>query len=577
MATPNVKIEWVNCRFPLSRFPYYHAEVRIRNGENQNYYINKVLINGKGCRDFVIFKGTQYIHDPIISSETALNLVGRADWENSDQIRVAMELVSADGKSRFEISYDGRTPTYGGYWNKNWKYYSSLVIREEFGLDRFNQPVHTTVSLYKDRLNNPEKEIRVVAIDPVSGVPTEIPSQVSEVYVCDTEPDVTKQPSISFDIAFYADVKAYEQKPYLLFYGNPEAQTPEYENLMKVSDETLGKTLENPFYKIMLHPKSGVLDEITVKMGSNRTFIHKLETNGAVHWNPGIYSPPRAWTHASDWSTPEGHFFHTGPVFTLMQLWSPLPLYPETMVSITYIFYSRTPFIRMSSTLEILENIQVQALRNGEIVFNHDLAKEFAWRNKQGEINTVTIKKLPRFEEIPLTIAADTPWTVYYNNENRAAFGMMTLNLANTRKQGGLVKLEKYEQMMNWGPWTYISRTLIFPFGSQNPQRFVMVPKSSLYYEDMVFMPFAVSDSREPGKKFQHIEEWYRRLSNPLSLLMEMDTDKRVPPVFVLGQRLEGEIEEAEEKDYPIDISNEFTRFRQSPSLLNEKWFREVY
>jgi hypothetical protein len=573
---PNVDIEEISCSYPKAKFPYYHVDIRLNNDSDNDYYINKLWINGSGCRDYVIFRGKDFVYNPYIKGRNVTDIIARADWENDSEVRAELELISADGNTRFNVSHRCRAPPYGGYWNKNWKYYFSIVVEEEDNLSRVNYPIHTTISLYKDRVTDIKKELRMVEIDTMTGVPKEIPSQISEVHVCETEPDETKQPSVSFDLSFYANLEPHENKVYLGFYGNPSADAPNYGLGLKISGNGLGKTVENDYYKIKLHPKSGVIDEITLKRGKDKTFLHKIETNGAVHWNPGIYSPPRPWTHTSDWDPPEGSSFESGPIFTKIKLWGKLPFYPETMASITYVFYSRLPFVRMSSTLNIIEDISVQAMRNGEIVLNHDLAKEFAWRNKHGDINTVTIKDLPRFAEVPLTIAADTPWTTFYNSDFNVALGSMTLNLANMRNIDGLVKLEKYEQMLNWGPWVYVSRTLVCPFLSQNPQRMVFIPKSSTYFEDMAFMPFVLHESESKLERFQEIEYWYKRLINPLSLTVEMDTDKRVPAEFVLGERLEGRIKETEELTIPIEVNNNFTRFRQSPVLLNEKMFGKI-
>ncbi len=65
----------------------------------------------------------------------------------------------------------------------------------------------------------------------------------------------------------------------------------------------LGRTIENAFYKIVLQEKSGVIYEIVEKT-TKIQLEHKLETNGAIHWNPDVYAPPHAWYHSSDWYEP---------------------------------------------------------------------------------------------------------------------------------------------------------------------------------------------------------------------------------------------------------------------------------
>ena len=86
----------------------------------------------------------------------------------------------------------------------------------------------------------------------------------------------------------------------------------------------------------------------------------------------------------------------------------------------------------------------------------------------------------------------------------------------------------------------------------------------------MIFMPFIFKDNDDTTNKFEMVENVYNSFSNPLNIQIECDTDHRVPAQFVLGERLEGEIKETEEKPWPISLDREFTRFRQSPTFLSE-------
>ena len=45
-----------------------------------------------------------------------------------------------------------------------------------------------------------------------------------------------------------------------------------------------------------------------------------LEAIGAIHWNPGIYSPPRPWTHTADWKPPANVNYVSGPVKILTEV-----------------------------------------------------------------------------------------------------------------------------------------------------------------------------------------------------------------------------------------------------------------
>ena len=567
----HLKIEEAICSHPVAKFPYYHVKIKIRNDSSSDYFIDKLKINNRGTRNYLIFNAESFVYEPRVDANSVSWIIARGDWAVNDGFAVNMELISEDAKEKETLAYNGRTPGCGGYWNKDWKYYFSVILTERDGIERKNEPVHISASVYDDRINDPVKEIRVVCVDAVSGKQEEIPSQVNSV----SEPykevsDDTIQHSVTFDVGFYANVSAKSGAVYLVFYGNNKADAPNYQSDMVVRDKGVGIDIENLYYSMKMHPKSGSVHEIDIKMGKNKRLEHKIETNGAIHWNPGIYSPPRAWTHASDWESPEKYYQINGPIFTVTQRYDQLPLYPEAMVSQTYVFYSKCPYVRVNSVMDIKKDIYVQALRNGEVVFNHDVAKEFALRDKLGEVKSFKITDLPRFEEIALRYAADTPWTAFFNSDYGLGFAVITLNLANMRREGGLVRLEHYEQYLNWGQWVYSTRDLIFPFGSQNPQRMTLLPKSSSFFEDMIFMPFIFKDNDDTASKFEMVENVYNSFSNPLNIQIECDTDHRVPAQFVLGERLEGEIEETEEKPWPISLSREFTRFRQSPTFLSE-------
>lgn len=569
-------IEDLICSHPVPKFPYYHTKIRIRNNTNSLYYINKLIANKKGLRDFIIFSEENFIFEPVIKAKSVSWIFARTNWENNKEIDVEMNLVEENKKDNIFINRSVSAPDYGGYWNKEWKYYFSIVTTDRFGIERINEPVHLTTTLYADRISDPAREIRMVEVDPLTGIHLEIPCQIygkSKLY--NEIQNESIQPSLTFDIAFFANVRSKNAKVYLVFYGNNNAPVPNFKSNLNVDGKAPGLSIENDFYKINLHKKSGSLDQIITKMGINKVLEHKIETNGAIHWNPGFYAPPTAWTHTSDWENLPGYFEEKGPIFLMTQRYNPLPLYPDTYVSQTYIFYSQCPFVRVSSIIDINKGKHIQALRNGEIVFNLNTVNNFAFRDKTGEIKNFVLTDLPRFEEIALTFDADTPWTAFYNPSYKFGFAEVTLSIAAMRRSGGLPRLEHHYQYVNWGPWYYVTRNLIFPFGSQNPQRMSYVPESSTYFEDMLFVPFLINDGLKKEEQFSMVEEAYQVFKNPLHIQVEYDTDTRVPAQFVLGPRLSGEVKETEEKPWPITLSNEYTRFRQSPTLLNEIHFKE--
>jgi len=572
----SVVISEIICSHPVPKFPYYHAKIKITNRTDSVYYVNKLIANRVGVRDYSIFNNGDFVFEPIIKPMSVTFIMARADWSNNDTAHIEMELIEESSKDVVSLSKQAAAPGYGGYWNKDWKYYFSVVANDRHGVERVNEPIHLSTTLYADRITSPKDEVRVVEVDSLTGLQREIPSQVygiSKPYTAVSNESI--QNSISFDLAFFANVNSKSGKVYLVFYGNEKASRPQYMSKLVVTGTAPGLTIENEYYTINLHGKSGSLNQITTKLGVNKLLEHQLETNGSVHWNPGVYSPPTAWTHTSDWESLTTYFEESGPVFLMTQRGGPLPLYDQTAVSQSYIFYADAPFIRVNSVFDVNEGTYIQALRNGEIVFNHDVITSFALRDKLGEIKHTVVTDLPRFEEIALTYDADIPWAAFYNPDDGVGFAEITLNTSAMRRNGGLAKLEHHHQYVNWGPWCYLTRNLIFPYGSQNPQRMSYVPDTSTYFEDMLFLPFKMPHGAGKDEQFRQVEEAYQMFINPLNVQVEHETDKRVPAQFVLGPRLAGEIKESEDKPWPITLDKQYTRFRQSPILLNEIYFKE--
>ncbi len=521
-------LQLIACSFPMPDHPFYHIKLAVETAKD--YVVQQVLVNGRRTRDFWVYNDGLFQRHKIIQSETQTVIVARLEWENGSSNRVEIVATAEDGEE-ITLSQSFTAPSEGGYWDPAWKYYASVVLTENEGLARMNEPVHITLGLYADRLTDPEKEIRMVAIDPQSGVPTEVPCQVYGVSTWDEFVDEHCQPTTTCEVAFLADVPARSSKVYLIFHGNPGAQAPTYPSDLVISGEGLGLGVENDYYRIKLHPLSGALDEVFLKMGVNVTFDHHLETNGALHWNPGVYAPPRTWIHASDWDPPAGYSKLGGPIFFTTKHWGALPLYPEVEVSITYVFYAHNPYILMTSTIDVLKDIDVIALRNGEVVLNHNVVREFAWKKPGGEIGSVVIKERPRHPTRGLIIEADTPWLAFYNRDLGCALAGINLELTHTRRQDGLSRVEQPYIYMHWGPWAYWARPLIYTFATPNPQRVIRAPGGSTYYEKMAFLPSRLGPTE--GSRFEPIERHQKMLSKPLDVRVELDIDERVPEEWV--------------------------------------------
>jgi hypothetical protein len=545
MSTNNSQgsLQVAACSFPTPEHPCYHVRLFVETSGRQDYQVQRVEANGKWVRDFWVYNDGAYQKDKTFLANARSSIVIRHDWQNGSANHVEIR-ATAEGGGEITFKTDFTAPNYGGYWDPAWKYYASIILTENSGNPRSGEPVHITLGLYADRLTTPEREIRVVGVDPESGAQAETPCQIYGISTWDKIKDEHCQPTTTVELAFLADVPSRSAKVYLIFYGNPKAQPVTYPTDLKVTGEGFGLTVENEDYRVKLHPVSGALDEVLLKQGLDVIFDHHLETNGALHWNPGVYAPPKAWIHASDWEPPAGYETRNGPIFCMTKRWGPFPYYPEVEASITYLFYAHVPYVLVTSTLDVLADIDVVALRNGEIVLNHNVAREFAWKNSVGEINSVVIKERPRHPTRALDIEAVTPWFAWYNREIGAAFGVLDLDLAYMSRSGGPNQVEQPFRYMHWGPWTYCARTLIYTFATNNPQRVIRAPGKSTYYEKMAALPFRLGNTE--ASRFAVIERWQQTLSSPLGVRAVLDTDERVPEEWVPPILVE-EFEEVED------------------------------
>jgi hypothetical protein len=531
MSDKNI-IEWVRYSFPQPDHPCYRLTAAVRVDQDRDWKVEEVRVNGKRVRDCWVYNDGEYHKLRVLRRGALAWVVVRCDWVAGRSYTLELSLKEDDGSRTASLKCDSTAAGEGGYWNPAWKYYMGVVARENTGLARTKEPIHVTLATYADRIADPEREVRVVEVDPLSGVQTEIPSQTYHVSTWTTpKPDKYCQNTTTCEVAFLADVPAFAEKVFLVFYGNPGAPQPVYQTDLAVSGQGLELNIENSHYRMHTQSGGGAIDEIAMKMGINALFEHRLETNGAVQWNPDCYSPKRPWTHSADWNPPAHCAEVRGPIFLMTKRSGILPEYPEIELSVTYLLYAHNPYLMFSSTIDVIDDLHVIALRNGEFVFNHAVFKEFAWKKPDGGIGNMVIKDGPRHPRHALRLEPDTPWMAYYSREHGCGFGAMTLNLSEMRRVEGMPRKDYPFIYLAWGPWTYFSRVYTYAFGSNNPQRMVKVGKGATYYEQMAFTPFQLGRTDEDC--FDQLEEWYVRLSDPLDVRVDLDTDDRVPEEWV--------------------------------------------
>ena len=543
-------IEAAEFGYPVEGEPWYFIKTAFSDAASLSkgsWRVSRIAVNGAGVRDFVLYQGGQAVLGKAIRGQQPFEVKARVSWQPNQNYEIQLQLENIKTKKTDHLSQKVSSPALKGYWDPAWKNYLALVIAEENGIQRLGHPVQATIGVLANYLK-PGAEIRVIKGERTGNdvAYEEIPCQVYDLVTwSDPEvlaveqkdektgnPIVRYQPTTSLSIAFLAYLKPKEKATYLVFYNNPAAAKPAYATDLKVlgagTGQPIGKTIENSFYKATLNKKSGVIYEITEK-SSKTLFEHKLETNGSIHWNPCLYSPPHTWTHTSDWENPP-YSEVSGYLFYSIRIAAPLPFYPQALCSVTYHFYAGVPYILIQTTIEITENMFVQALRNGEIVFNKKVFKNVGYKPMDGRVEVIDLQRSRMHPDHVVTLRPDTPWVTFYNQDKGVAFANLHLDLAMTNVEGGEASTEQPFVYIQNGPWYYLARGLVYSFGTNNQTRMLPLRRGSVYSERVAFYPF--SFKKEQGYSAQ-ADSLFNMLKYPLSIMESIETYAESPEGWV--------------------------------------------
>lgn len=142
----------------------------------------------------------------------------------------------------------------------------------------------------------------------------------------------------------------------------------------------------------------------------------------------------------------------------------------------------------------------------------------------------MVIKDSPRHPNHGKVLPADTPWAALFSRTGGYGLGMVTAKLADFRADGGLVKLYHRYSYLQWGPWVYYARPLVYTFATNNPARMVPVSAGNVYYEEMAVLPLRIDPQ---SADFQELEVLHQKLTHPLDVQIVEDTDPRAPEGWV--------------------------------------------
>jgi len=533
--------------YPVDGEPWYFVKASFADPSALSkglWRVARVSVNGERARDFLLFQEGNEVLGKDIQGELPFEIKVRHSWSGGESYELQVLLENAKAKKSATLTQKTAAPDLKGYWNGAWKNYLSLLVSEENGIVRTNYPVHATVGILRSYLRS-AGEIRVVKAEKGGNdiAYAEIPSQVYDLITWDDpkalsavetdektgEKIIRYHPTTTFSIAFAANLRPNEKATYLVFYNNPEAPKPAYPTDLKVTGEDIGKIIENNFFRVTLNKKSGAIYEITEKASKIR-LEHKLETNGSIHWNPCVYSPPHAWYHTSDWESPP-YAEESGPVFYSIRIAAPIPYYPNVFCSVTYHFYAGTPFMLVQTTIDISDNLFVQALRNGEIVFNKKVFTKAGYKTMDGGVQVIDFGRTRMHPDHVITLRPDVPWVTFYDENKGIALANLYLETTMMNVEGGDASAVMPFVYIQHGPWYYLARGLVYSFGTNNQTRMLPVRKGSVYLERNVFYPYAFKKNQNFATEADRI---YLMLKYPPSVLESVETFAESPEGWVV-------------------------------------------
>ena len=470
------------------------------------------------------------------------HLVGWVKWEPGQdyeiQIKVRLKKnIHASADDEFlSATRKLKAPDDVPVFDKAWKNYKALVVSETAGIDRRGTPVEVLLPFYPDEAEHLIRDIRVVSIDPQTHEFREVPSQVYDIkkYLEEDDMDPDAQgnptrdiplwmPTLTARLAFLADVPARTSQVFLVYYNNGNALTKLYKTDLRVQGEAPGLQIDNSQYSLSLHPNSGHLDQIILKSKPDVPLYHRMETNGAIHWNPGIYSPPRPWTHTADWKPPANINYISGPVMVSTEIWDQLREIPEVDASVRYEFYPGLPYFISTTSMRINKRLDCIALRNAEIVFKRELITHAAWYDAvRDSVIVYDVTKMPDLTD--LLMEDDVPWITFYNQETGIGFCGIQLEYVNAGLESKPRLLNPY-LYITAGPWIYWARALSLSFLASNMQQMIPAMEGNFFAEKWAYLTYEIAKGAKP---YQPVLEWQRRLTNPLKVRLVEEVDDRV-------------------------------------------------
>ena len=379
-------------------------------------------------------------------------------------------------------------------WANGWKYYKVIGLEEKAGIKRSAEPVEVLLAFSSEQVTSLAREIRVAEIN--NGQIKEVTSQVYGVVRRGTE-RLCK-------LMFLADNQGGEKRNYLVFFGNPDAELPEYTSDLEVSGEGYHLKIENQYFIASLSKQTGQLERMLIK----REHGVELYAGGPGHGE----TPCIDWAHdyvAEDffmkvriqyWGECPDYEIIRGPICTLVRRWgfpySALhPIYnPSRLnIDIEYRFYAGLPFFYKFGKMKAIKQFVSRALRDDEWVFTGQPFTGQLWIGADEKL---------KFGKIDNTNRHSVKAFGYYNKDSKDSFIGLYLEHS-AEKIPKFLDSGNGNLYYNWHGTTWARYPL---------ERDQIVPEGAVLHQKNAYVTVEFTEAEGPAK----IEALRKELLNPL-------------------------------------------------------------
>jgi len=530
------RITRVSFHPPTDRVRFYHARVALAPAQ-EPYKIVRASVGGRE-ETFVPYvdgrpwrpsreRGTQWVIrsvDPHIPAGKEVMLHVSCGWRagGAHALEVEYEVDRGEKVGRAVLRNAARATGDAGFPYPGWRSHRVLVLAEEHGIARTNWPVTFFISAPGDEVRSFEDEIRVARYDPAAGTATEVPSQV----LFEKAAPASGAPGSAFrtcEVAFLADVPAHGRAYYVVAYGNPDAERPTYESDLRVTKHSDGSTwVENEFYRVQLHRDSGQIAGIECKRFGAGERRQLGFSRFVLHYNPDVWVKGRRWTHTHGWSPPPHTETVAGPIAVVTRRWGGLPRAKEVGVNVVYTFFSRTPYVLVDSTIDVVSDVVVNALRNDEVVVSPPSEVDHVgWRDPGGRVHYKPAEFDPnRTRGMIAVTSAEAPYVcLVREREGWGLAGIQLHHYYGSRDGGPAVLATSHTSIADYGwGFLYWSRVLAFPWGDYQPDVPAVLNAGTFYSTRAAYCVFPLEQGEGPEERLAYIERLDRLLRAPLRI-----------------------------------------------------------